>query len=433
MKIFKIKFDSKMPTTRKVTVGKDDDFGLAIQIDGMQSQGPAKLLYAGQEVEANKDLIEGYNVFLLKAVKDSTISIKDIDSQVTFTVEISIKKTDVVELGGAGGGGDAVWEFDGQCTYSIPGVLSVDSCYGRIKSNGQMTFIPENGQAAVGVLQDTISLSSYIMRVDADQCIDIRTNGAATIASNNDLQIIHGCFDQPVFKAQGCNVTLGDPDKSLDIQGGYVCISAQHICFEAPCDICIKGGQVRIYNYNGNETLNIGSSQWFGNACKSTTIKGQSITICSNNSLNLNADSINMMYSGGQQVFSATPSNQCIAFGNCSRTLELDASDMLLYAPNGHVRLNIRDFSINGYGCDENYYSYCHYGYYCQSVPNINLPYGTITVAGNKNTGMGLRTKTLAIVLSAVECALLPGNHFSKEFDTEATTAFNKLTSIFSA
>ena len=196
MKIFKIKFDSKMPTTRKVTVGKDDDFGLAIQIDDLQTQGPAKLLYAGQEVEANKDLIEGYNVFLLKAIKDSTISIKDIDSQVTFTVDISIKNTDVVELGGTGGGGDSVWEFDGSCTYSIPGVLSVDSCYQQINTSGSITFKPVNGYASIGVTQDgSISLSSYIMCVDANEAICMRTNGTTTIASTNDLQLIHGCFD----------------------------------------------------------------------------------------------------------------------------------------------------------------------------------------------------------------------------------------------
>lgn len=269
MKIFKIKFDSKMPTTRKVTVGKDDDFGLAIQIDGLQSQGPAKLLYAGQEVEANKDLIEGYNVFLLKAVKDSTLAIKDIDSQVTFQVDISIKKTDVVELGGAGsgGGGDAVWEFDGQCTYSIPGVLSVDSCYRTIKSVDSMTFMPVNGQASIGVYQD-----------------------------------------------------------------GYTCISAQRVCIEAPCDICIKGGQVKIYDYDGRETLNIGSSQqWFGNSCNSTTIKGNNITMCSDNSLNLYANCIDVNVQG-YTIFEAT--NTYVTFGNCEKQFTQFGRCYQLYVSN---------------------------------------------------------------------------------------------------
>ena len=378
MKIFKIKFDSKMPTTRKVTVGKDDDFGLAIQIDDLQTQGPAKLLYAGQEVEANKDLIEGYNVFLLKAVKDSTISIKDIDSQVTFTVDISIKNTDVVELGGAGsgGGGDAVWQYDGQCTYYIPDVLSVDPCYQTIKSSGSMTFMPVNGQASVGVLQDTISLSS------------------------------------------------------------------QHACIEAPCDICIKAGQIRLYNSNGNETLNIGSSQqWFGNACKSTTIKGKSITICSYNSLDLNANSINMMYDGGYQVFRASPNDNCIAFGNCSRTLELDASQLQFYVPNGNVNVNASNFNIGAYrtyfsDCTAEYSTYAigTAGYCGTNFQYINYPVkGEINIVEN-GTIQHLKTKTLAIILSAVQCVFL-GSEGEMDFDFNGNTtaAFNKLTSIFSA
>lgn len=375
MKIFKIKFDSKMPTTRKVTVGKDDDFGLAIQIDGMQTQGPTKLLYAGQEVEANKDLIEGYNVFLLKAVKDSTISIKDIDSQVTFTVDISIKKTDVVELGGTGSGGDSVWEFDGNCTYSIPGVLSVDSCYQTIKSVGSMTFMPVNGQTRVGVYENTISLSS------------------------------------------------------------------QHMCIEAPCDICIKGGQVRIYNGNGNETLNIGSSQWFGNACKSTTIKGKSINICSDNSLDLNANSINMMYDGGYQVFSANKNDNCIAIGNCSKTLELDGSQIAFYVPNGRVDVNASNLNIAAY---TTYFSDCtnyhsvyaisQSGYCSTSYQTINYPISGKTTITWGGVSYGFKNKTLAIILSAIENTFLTGQDVTNfNMGQAETNAFNKLTAIFSA
>lgn len=375
MKIFKIKFDSKDPTDRSISVKKDDDFGIAIQIDNQQSQGPSKLLYAGQEVEANKDLIEGYNVFLLKAIKDSKISVKDIDSQVIFTLNILAKDSDVVELGGTGGGGDSVWQYDGICTYSIPGVLSVDSCYQTIKSPGSMTFMPENGQASISVLQNTISLSS------------------------------------------------------------------QHMCIEAPCDICIKGGQVRIYNGNGNETLNIGSSQWFGNVCKSTTIKGKSITICSNNSLNLNADSINMMYGYGWQVFNANPNDNCIVIGNCSKTLELDAGKLAFYVPNGNVDVNASNFNIAAYttyfsDCTHEYSTYAigTNGYCGTSFQYINYPVkGEINIVEN-GTIQHLKTKTLAIILSAVQCVFL-GNEAEMEFDFNGNTtaAFNKLTAIFSA
>ena len=392
MKIFKIKFDSKMPTTRKVTVGKDDDFGLAIQIDGMQTQGPAKLLYAGQEVEANKDLIEGYNVFLLKAVKDSTIAIKDIDSQVTFQVDISIKNTDVVELGGAGGG-DAVWEFDGQCTYSIPGVLSVDSCYQTIKSVGSITFKPVNGQASIDVTQDgTISLSSQ-----------------------------------------------------------YVCIDSQHVCIEAPCDICIKGGQVRIYDYDGRETLNIGSSQqWFGNSCNSTTIKGAGINIAtgsggivlnatSNAGLCINGECITMKYGCGWQVFKASPSDNCIYFGNCNKTLELDASRIYAYVPNGNVDVNASNLNIAAYNtyfsnCNNNHYSYSigTTGYCGTSFQYINYPVSAnidFTYDGNSHH---FKTKTLAIVLSAIQSVFLNGQG-ETDFSVgqTETIAFNKLSALF--
>ena len=397
MKIFKIKFDSKMPTTRKVTVGKDDDFGLAIQIDGMQTQGPAKLLYAGQEVEANKDLIEGYNVFLLKAVKDSTIAIKDIDSQVTFQVDISIKNTDVVELGGAGGG-DAVWEFDGQCTYSIPGVLSVDSCYQTIKSVGSITFKPVNGQASIDVTQDgTISLSSALMCVNANEAICMRTNGTTTIASTNDLQLIHGCFDQPVFKASGCNVEVGDSSKSTEVNGSNI-------------NVCTTSGGITL-NATGSEGL------------------------C------MNANCITMKYGCGWQVFSATPSNQCIAFGNCSRTLELDASNLLFYVPNGNVDVNASNLNIAAYttyfsNCTHEYSTYAigTTGYCGTSFQYINYPVkGEINIVEN-GTIQHLKTKTLAIILSAVQCVFLSSEaNMDFDFNGNTTTAFNKLTSIFSA
>lgn len=417
MKIFKIKFDSKMPTTRKVTVGKDDDFGLAIQIDNQQSQGPTKLLYAGQEVEANKDLIEGYNVFLLKAVKDSTISIKDIDSQVTFTVDISIKKTDVVELGGTGGGGESVWEYDGICTYSIPGVLSVDSCYQTIKSVDSMTFMPANGQARVAVLQNTIALSS------------------------------------------------------------------QHMCIEAPCDICIKGGQVRIYNDNGNETLNIGVDQWFGNTCRSTTIKGDRITICSNNSLNLATDSggcnnnaINIngcgiyidAQQGKLQLKSGNDLNICagnnlilsanyICIDSKCITIKADSKNIIEYCGNyikfglnnvdmcidgGYIGVGSNTFGIHSGRIvlgpsthnDVDTLSYDLFGNFGQR-PNINFPRGTFTFEGvGTDYSKALRTKSLAIVLSAVECALLARSPCDMTLDDSYTTeAFNKLTAIFSA
>lgn len=398
MKIFKIKFDSKMPTTRKVTVGKDDDFGLAIQIDDLQTQGPAKLLYAGQEVEANKDLIEGYNVFLLKAVKDSTISIKDIDSQVTFTVDISIKKTDVVELGGTGSGGDAVWEFDGECTYSIPNVLSIDSYYQRINTNGSMTFMPVNGQASIGVYRDgTISISSCIMSLRADQCIDMRTNGTTTIASTNDLQLIHGCFDQPVFKAQGCTVTVGDDSKSTKVNGSNI-------------NVCTTSGGITL-NATGSEGL------------------------C------MNANCITMMYGCGWQVFRASPSDPCIFVGNCSKTLELDAGKLVFYVPNGNVDVNASNFKIAAY---TTYFSDCtnyhrvyaisQSGYCGTSYQTINYPISgktTITWGGVQN---GFKNKTLAIVLSAIENTFLTGQDVTNFNMGEAeTAAYNKLTSIFTA
>lgn len=396
MKIFKIKFDSKMPTTRKVTVGKDDDFGLAIQIDDMQSQGPAKLLYAGQEVEANKDLIEGYNVFLLKAVKDSTISIKDIDSQVTFTVEISIKKTDVVELGGTGGGGEAVWEFDGICTYSIPGVLSVDGCYQIIKSPGSMTFMPENGYTAVGVYQDTISLSSYIMCLDAE-CISMRANSTTTIASNNDLQIIHGCFDQPVFKASGCNVYVGDSGKTTSIQGNGI-------------NIC-------------------------------TTAGGMTINATGSSGICINANCIRMMYGCGWQVFNANPNNNCIAIGNCSKTLELDASKLAFYVPNGNVDVNATNLNIAAY---TTYFSNCtnyhsvyaisQSGYCGTSYQTINYPISGKTTITWDGVSYGFKNKTLAIILSAIENTFLTGQDITNfNMGQAETNAFNKLTAIFSA
>ena len=398
MKIFKIKFDSKMPTTRKVTVGKDDDFGLAIQIDDLQTQGPAKLLYAGQEVEANKDLLEGYNVFLLKAVKDSTIALKDIDSQVTFTVDISIKNTDVVELGGTGGGGDSVWEFDGSCTYSIPGVLSVDSCYQQINTSGSITFKPVNGYASIGVTQDgSISLSSYIMCVDANEAICMRTNGTTTIASTNDLQLIHGCFDQPVFKAQGCTVTVGDSSKSTKVNGSNI-------------NVCTTSGGI---------TLNATGSS----------------------GLCMNANCITMMYGCGWQVFKATPSNQCIAIGNCNKNLELDASRIYAYVPGGAVDIYASNFNIgtcNTYFSDcTNYhsvYAISQSGYCGTSYQTINYPISgktTITWGGVQH---GFKNKTLAIVLSAIENTFLTGQDVTNfDMGQAETNAFNKLTSIFSA
>lgn len=448
MKIFKIKFDSKMPTTRKVTVGKDDDFGLAIQIDGLQSQGPAKLLYAGQEVEANKDLIEGYNVFLLKAVKDSTISIKDVDSQVTFTVDISIKNTDVVELGGAGsgGGGDSFWEFDGNGTYSIPGVLSVNGCDGVIKNNLNAIYLTDGrGCANIGVSQDLISLSSAIMCVRADGAIDMKTSGTTTIQSTNDLQIIHGCFDQPVFKAQGCTVTVGDDTKSTVVNGSNI-------------NVCTTSGGI---------TLNATGSS----------------------GLCMNTNCITMKYGCGWQVFRASPDDNCIAFGNCEKSLTqfgkyyklyvstagniIDATntDKVIFGASqknndivGHyVTLSATDYcgagaiNINGAtnisgsikfnaqpcgGCATEVYLN---GSYCQNancynvkfvLPNNLEFYGACSTCTQTPQAYYARSKVFLTLLSALEttyhnsCASDDTNY---RFSVVDSVIYNKLTSLFSA
>ena len=234
MKIFKIKFDSKMPTTRKVTVGKDDDFGLAIQIDDMQTQGPAKLLYAGQEVEANKDLIEGYNVFLLKAIKDSTIDIKDIDSQVTFQVDISIKKTDVVELGGTGSGGESVWQT-GEFDYYIDNAISVNN-------RQKVTITGSNDQVILKGLCDDASYEIENGNLILNTPKGIQINGTR----NNTTPYIG------LVTPCGCKTSF------IDFRNDYLNLAYD----SGNCSknaICIAGSGICIDSGYGNLTIKTGN------------------------------------------------------------------------------------------------------------------------------------------------------------------------------
>ena len=251
MKIFKIKFDSKMPTTRKVTVGKDDDFGLAIQIDDMQTQGPAKLLYAGQEVEANKDLIEGYNVFLLKAIKDSTIDIKDIDSQVTFQVDISIKKTDVVELGGTGSGGESVWQT-GEFDYYIDNAISVNNCQ-------KVTITGSKDQVILKGLCDDASYEIENGNLILNTPKGIQINGTC----NNDTPYIGlvtpcGCKTSFIdFRNDYLNLAYDSGNCSKNA----ICIAGSGICIDSGYgNLTIKTGNC-INLDSSNSALNIESNK----------------------------------------------------------------------------------------------------------------------------------------------------------------------------
>lgn len=506
MKIFKIKFDSKMPTTRKVTVGKDDDFGLAIQIDNQQSQGPAKLLYAGQEVEANKDLIEGYNVFLLKAVKDSTIAIKDIDSQVTFTVDISIKKTDVVELGGTGSGGDAVWEFDGRGTYSIPNAISVGSCDGIIEVNGNSAYLGTGCQAAkIGVENGNVVLSSSnsisvsgpiksacgltlvgkeasVILGDNNNLTRIKSTKSIEISSgNNYATLIHGANQDGTHHARmgivgnyGPNtVAISNLIESTAYgnrtEGGFVISGYQGNSCSGIVDVSAYGTNINftptnsfgvgIYNgqYCGSpQIMNVISAEKDNIYYKTNVYVGSECTAGEYGCTIVQGNGVEIKSSCGSKIEIGTAQND-ICIDSKYITIKAECKSILEYCGNyigfgsnnvdmcingGYIGVGSSTFGIHsgrivlGMATHDNVstFSYDLFGNF-DSNPNINFPRGTFTFEGvGTDYSKAIRTKSLAIVLSAIECALLASSPCDMTLDDSyATEAFNKLTSIFSA
>ena len=233
MKIFKIKFDSKDPTDRSISVKKGDDFGIAIQIDNQASQGPTTITYGGQTISADTELVAGYNTFLLKGLADEKISVKDIDSQVIFTLNILAKDSDVVELGGTGSGGESVWQAD-EFDYYIDGALSVNNCQ-------KVTITGNNDQVILKGLCDD---ASYEIKL-----------GNLILNTPKGIQINSTCINTTPYIGRvtqcGCKTSYIDFGRShlnLAYDSGScsknaICIAGSGICIDAGYgDLTIKTG-----------------------------------------------------------------------------------------------------------------------------------------------------------------------------------------------
>lgn len=102
MEILKIKLNEKQPIAQQLYLTEESDYGLAIQIDGLQSQGPESITFNGSQITSEKDKVTDYNLFKLKTPKyDKTqnkylIEIPDADGSVTYKITVNIIQSETV-------------------------------------------------------------------------------------------------------------------------------------------------------------------------------------------------------------------------------------------------------------------------------------------------------------------------------------------------
>lgn len=102
MEILKIKLNEKQPIAQQLYLTEESDYGLAIQIDGLQSQGPESITFNGSQLTSEKDKVADYNLFKIKTPKyDKTqnkylIEIPDIDGSVTYKITVNIIQSETV-------------------------------------------------------------------------------------------------------------------------------------------------------------------------------------------------------------------------------------------------------------------------------------------------------------------------------------------------
>ena len=300
MKIFKIKFDSKDPTDRSISVKKGDDFGIAIQIDNQASQGPTTITYGGQTISADTELVAGYNTFLLKGLADEKISVKDIDSQVIFTLNILAKDSDVVELGGTGSGsGESVWQAD-EFDYYIDGALSVNNCQ-------KVTITGNNDQVILKGLCD-----------DASYEIE---NGNLILNTPKGIQINGTCYNDTPYIGNvndcGRKTSFIEFERShlnLAYDSGSCSKNAINI---NGCGICIDAQYGKLY-LKSSDTLNICAGN---NVC----IDAGSVSINSNSQV--------AIYANG---YKALDMNDC---GGVNK--------ILFYSPDGPLKTDVKDITLS--------------------------------------------------------------------------------------
>lgn len=102
MEILKIKLNEKQPIAQQLYLTEESDYGLAIQIDDLQSQGPETITFNGSQITSEKDKVADYNLFKLKTPKyDKTqnkylIEIPDTDGSVTYKITVNIIQSETV-------------------------------------------------------------------------------------------------------------------------------------------------------------------------------------------------------------------------------------------------------------------------------------------------------------------------------------------------
>ena len=308
MKIFKIKFDSKDPTDRSISVKKGDDFGIAIQIDNQLTQGPTTITYGGQTISADTELVAGYNTFLLKGLADEKISVKDIDSQVIFTLNILAKDSDVVELGGTGSGGDSVWQAD-EFDYYIDGALSVNNCQKvTITGNNDQVILKglcddasyeiKNGNLilntpkGIQINSTNINTTPYIGSVTQCGC---KTSFIEFERSHLNLAYDSGNCSKNAICIAGSGICIDSGYGNLTIKTGN-CInldsSNSAINIETNKEMYITAKDMSIATYCAGLSVNVDSM--CVQSYKTIINASNCINLSSRNDINLSSDTVNI-------------------------------------------------------------------------------------------------------------------------------------------
>lgn len=391
MEILKIKLNEKQPIAQQLYLTEESDYGLAIQIDGLQSQGPESITFNGSQLTSEKDKVADYNLFKIKTPKyDKTqnkylIEIPDIDGSVTYKITVNIIQSETVYQDNGNGNSELpAW------TENIEGTadtLCINKYGIRLATYDLVANYFGSSDPALSVG----STSTYIKRgqngfiVSNDDSIGVYLyNNTSDFSINRNGANIHSESDNIGIGTYRGDIQLSSTTGNINIiakgNSGGLRADVNSICiFDRTNNLILSAGQDTTTSIAGGTTGN-----------KSSINIGNSINLNSNNDINVGAGcgtvNINsgsgISACAGTSVVSLNNQSFCVKTG-CDYGLILNNNYSKLKAPNDpnsyicvSNNIELKSNNIETAGCNlfiknNNIIAYNN----CTAVTNAQLSY----------------------------------------------------------